>query len=200
MVLLLGGCGGLDQAASAHGLARDDLVSELAAQLAGSSTLTYAAEYRLPRGGRASVTQTQDPPRTSYHYPGGRLLVSDHAVTQCRGTAKPACTTTPPPDGGVLPAVAYAGVQRTGMVAPATVVALLDAAALDTAVTVESRDTTIAGHHATCVDLSGIDDERSREFSTCVTSAGVLGSFTGTLDGRPVEMTMTEYSEKVPAA
>ena len=199
-VLLLGGCGDFEQAAAAQGIARNDLVTELATQLSGSATRTYAAGYRLPGGGRAEVVQAQDPPRTSFAYPGGRLLVRDDTVTQCREAAEPTCTvTTPPRGGGALPATAYAGPQRTGLVAPATVLALLNAAALDAAVTVTSRDTTIAGHHATCVDLDGVNDERSREFRTCVTNDGVLGSFTGTLDGRAVDMTMTEFSSRAPA-
>jgi hypothetical protein len=199
-LLLLGGCGDFDQAASAQGIARNDLVSEMATQLSGSATGTYSAGYQLPGGGRASVVQAQNPPRTSFAYPGGRLVVGDDVITQCREAAKPTCTVTAAPRaGGALPATTYAGPQRTGLVAPATVLDLLNAAALDVAVTVKSRDTTIAGHHATCVDLAGVSDERSREFSTCVTNDGVLGSFTGILDGRAVDMAMTEFSQRVPA-
>lgn len=200
VVLLLGGCGELDRAASAHGIARNDLVSELATQLAGSATRTYTAGYQLPGGRRAAVAQAQNPQRISYEFPGGRLLIAGDTVTHCRGTARPVCTVTSPPrGGGALPASTYAGAQRTGLVAPATVLALLNAATLDSAVRVEPRDTTIAGHHATCVGLSGVDDERARSFRTCVTNDGVLGSFTGKLDGRAVDMAMTEYSARVPA-
>jgi hypothetical protein len=196
VTLLLGGCGDLDAAASAQGIARNDLVSELATQLSGSATATYTAGYHLAGGGRATVVQAQNPSRTSFDYPGGRLLVSDHAVTQCRGGPRPTCTVTAPPAGGALPAETYNGAERTGLVTPATVLALLNAAALDAAVTVQQRDTTIASHHATCVDLTGVKHERSRSFSTCVTNDGVLGSFTGTLDGRPLDMVMTAYSAK----
>jgi len=78
------------------------------------------------------------------------------------------------------------------------VVALLNAAVLDATVTVDPRDTTIAGHHATCVDLSGLQDRRTSRFDMCLTNDGVLGSFTGTLDGQAIDMAMTEYSAKVP--
>ncbi len=199
-VLLLGGCGDLDDAASAQGLAGGDLVSELAAQLGGSATLTYAAGYQLAGGGRATVSQAQDPPRSAYAYPGGRVLVTEQAVTECRGTRRPTCTMTPPPDtGGTPPAAVLAGAQRTGMVAPATVLSLLNAAALDPDVTLKPRDTTIAGHHATCLELSGLDDDRTRAFTTCVTNDGVLGSFTGTLDGRPIDVAMIEFESRVRA-
>jgi hypothetical protein len=197
VVLLLGGCGELDDAASAQGIARNDLVSELAARLTGSAALTYTAGYQLAGGGTATVSQTQDPPRSAYAYPGGRVLVTEQAVIQCRGTAKPTCTmTAPPKPGAAPPATVFAGAQRTGMVAPATVLALLNAAALDPAVTLEPRDTTIAGHHATCVELSGLDDDRSRAFATCVTSDGVLGSFTGTVDGEAIDIAMTQFESR----
>lgn len=197
-VLLLAGCGDLDQAASAQGLAGGDLVSELAAQLSASTTLTYTAGYQLAGGGTASVSQAQDPPRSAYAYPGGRVLITEQAVTECRGGRRPTCTLTAPPQAGAtLPAAVLAGAERTGMVAPTTVLSLLNAAALDPDVILEPRDTTIAGHHATCLDLSGLDDDRTRAFTTCVTNDGVLGSFTGTLGGRPIDVAMTEFTSRV---
>jgi hypothetical protein len=42
-----------------------------------------------------------------------------------------------------------------------------------------------------------VDHERSRAFGTCVTNDGVLGSFTGTLDGKPIDLAMTEFSSRV---
>ena len=194
VLLAAAGCGDLDRAASAQGIDGNDLVAELAAQLAGSSARTFTAKYQLPGGGRATVSQAQNPARTSYTYPGGRLVVSDDSVTQC---AK-GCKVSEPPRGGALPATAYGAAQKAGLVAPATVVALLNAAVLDATVTVDQRDTTIAGHHATCVDLSGLQDRRTSRFDMCLTNDGVLGSFTGTLDGQAIDMAMTEYSAKVP--
>lgn len=194
VLLVAGGCGELDQAASAQGIDGNDLVSELAAQLSGSAGRTFTARYQLPGGGQATVSQAQNPARTSYTYPGGRLLVSDDAVTLC---AK-GCKVSEPPRDGALPATAYGAAQKAGLVAPATVVTLLNAAVLDATVTVDPRDTTIAGHHATCVDLSGLQDRRTGRFDMCLTNDGVLGSFTGTLDGRAIDMAMTEYSAKVP--
>lgn len=192
---LVTGCGDLD-AASAQGIARNDLVSEMAGRLSASGSLSYTAGYHLAGGGKATVAQAQRPLRIGYEYPGGRLVVTGTAVTDCRGTTKPACTVTDPPAGGVQPP-AVADVQRAGLVPPPVVLDLLNAAALDTAVTVTSRDTTIAGHHATCLDLAGVDDAAAGTFSTCVTNDGVLGSFRGTVRGVDVDMTMTEYD---PAA
>jgi hypothetical protein len=200
VVLLLGGCGDFDDAASAQGIARNDLVSELAAQLTASETLTYIAGYRLAGGATAKVAQDRDPAREAYDYPGGRVLVSADAVTLCHGARKPTCTLTAPPKaGGTPPPAVFAAAERSGMVAPATVLTLLNAAALSPDIIVSPRDTTIAGHHATCVDLNGVDDKRSRAFAACVTNDGVLGSFTGTLDGKQMDVAMTDFSPRVAA-
>lgn len=193
-VLLLAGCGDIDDAASAQGIAQGDLVSELAGQLTRSTTLTYAADYRLGGGGTARVSQEQEPPRSAYAYPGGRVLVTEQAVTECRGTRRPVCTRSAPPDDG---AAVFAGAQRAGMVAPGTVLSLLNAAALDPGATLRPRDTTIAGHHATCLELSGLSDDRSRAFTTCITNDGVLGSFAGTVDGQAVDVVMTAFDSRV---
>lgn len=188
---LLGGCG---EAASAQGIGRADLVAELARQLSGSSDLTYTADYQLTGGRTATVTQAQDPVRTAYGYPGGMLLVSGEAVTLC---ADKTCTTTaPPPGDAALPPALLAGVQNTGMVTPPTALALLNAATLSPDLTVASRDTTIAGHHATCVELTGVDDPRARSFTACITNDGALGSFTATVDGKPIDMAMTTFTTR----
>jgi len=196
-LLPLTGRGDLEEAASAKGIASNNLVSQMVAQLSASSTLTYTAAYHLAGGGDATVTQAQNPPRTSFEYPTGRLLVTDEAITACRAKT---CTVTTPPRGGTrLPAETFAAARQTGMIAPATVIALLDAASLDTAVTVTPHDTTLAGHHATCLDLAGVDDATARNFSVCVTSDGVLGTFVGTVSGAEIDMTMTRYDSVAQA-
>ncbi|MEV6487948.1 hypothetical protein AB0M20_04785 [Actinoplanes sp. NPDC051633] len=196
-LLLLAGCGDLEEAASAKGIASNNLVSQMVTQLSASNTLTYTAAYHLAGGGDATVTQAQNPPRTSFEYPSGRLLLTDKATTACSAGA---CTVTAPPGGGArLPAGTFAAAQQTGMIAPATVIALLDTAALDTAVTVTPHDTTLAGHHATCLDLGGVDDASARNFTVCVTSDGVLGTFKGTVTGAEIDMTLTGYEPSAPA-
>ncbi|MFG1609864.1 hypothetical protein [Actinoplanes sp. NPDC049265] len=187
-LLLLAGCGDLP-AASAQGIAGNDLVAEMVTQLDASATLTYTAGYHLAGGATATVTQAQKPLRQGYDYPGGRLVQTTASVTDCRAKA---CTLTGPPPAGALPP-ALDAVRAAGLVPTPVVRQLLNAAALDQAVTVASRDTTIAGHHATCLDLTGVDNAPARDFSTCVTNDGVLGSFRGTVSGTAIDMTMTEY-------
>ena len=193
IALSLAGCADFDDPAAAHGLTRGDLVSELAAQLGGSSALTYRATYTLAGGASGSIAQGQHPARAAYRYPGGELLVTGDKTTQCvRTTCAVAATGGPP-------SPAFAVVQRAGLVNPSAVQDLLNAARLDPDMTVEQHDTTMAGRHATCVQLGNVDKAETGRFSACVTSDGVLGSFSGTLAGREVDVALTDYADKVAA-
>ena len=182
-------CTGLDQA-SAASITRDDLVSETAGQLAGSSALSYTATYQLAGGDTARITQSQKPTRTAYAFPGGRLIVTATATIRCKGNEKaPSCTETTP-----SPAV---DARQTGaLITPDAVLAMLNTAALDAGTVAKQHDTTIAGHHATCLDLSQVDGAPARTFSVCVTSEGALGSFTATINGQQADVALTAYSDK----
>jgi hypothetical protein len=194
VTLPLAGCAGFDDPAAAQGVTRTDLVAELAGQLAASASLTYTATYQLAGGGTGSIARAQDPARSAYRYSGGVVLITTAATTRC---TKATCTMTPSPAPSERPpATLFADAQRHGLVTPATVLALLTAAALDPDPAVEQHDTTIAGRHATCVELK---DAATAEFSTCITNDGVLGSFTGRLSGTDVDMAMTNYAERVGA-
>jgi hypothetical protein len=192
------GCSELDE--PGQGLTRNDLVADLAAQMSGAASLTYEASYQLSGGETATIAQAQKPARSAYVYPGGRVTVTTDATTECRTVTKtttctmtaPATPTSPPP------ARVFEGAGATGMVTPATVLALLNAAVLDTDVVVDQHDTTIAGRHATCVELTGVDDAAARDFTTCITNEGVLGSFSGVLNQTRVDVAMTHYAEQVP--
>ena len=191
---LLAGCADFDNPAAAQGVTRNDLIAELAAQLGASESLSYTATYQLAGGTTGSITHTRHPARTAYRYPGGELLISTAAITRC---VRRSCTLTTPPDpAGRLPASLFTAAQRTGLVAPPTVLALLDAAALDPDIVVEQRDTTIAGRHATCVRLADVDGAPAGEFSTCITNDGLVGSFAGTLDGKALDVAMTDYTDR----
>jgi hypothetical protein len=188
------GCGGLDDRGSA--LDRTDVVTDLATQLERSASLTYAADYQLTGGRTARVVQSQSPPRAAYVYPGGMIAVTAEATTRCSAETKPlTCTKTAPP----APTAAIRGAEptdagRNGMVTPSVVLKLLTATALDSDAIIDQHDTTIAGRHATCVVVMNVDALAAR-FDACVTTEGVLGSFTGTVDGTPVELAMTRFSD-----
>ena len=57
-----------------------------------------------------------------------------------------------------------------------------------------------AGRHATCVRVENVDNTPASRFDACITTEGVLGSFAGTLSGRPVDVALTRYRETVDGA
>jgi hypothetical protein len=192
VALPLAGCADFDDPAVAHGVTRNDLIAEVATQVSGSSALAYTATYQLAGGATGTITHAPAPERMAYRYPGGSVTLTTSAITRC---VKAACTKT----GADQSATAVRTAQRAGLVPPSTVLALLNAAALDTDLTVEQHDTTIAGRHATCLDLGRVDNAATSDFATCITNEGVVGSFTGTLDGKRVDVAMTDYADHAPA-
>ena len=192
--VLLGatGCTGLDEA-SAASITRDTLISELATQLAAVSSLTYTATYQLAGGHTATIVQAQKPTRTAYVFPGGRVTVTATDTVRCNNDKNPTiCTataTTPSAD----PAI-------TTMIPPGAVLAMLNTAALDEDATATQHDTTIAGRHATCLNLSGVEGTPAARFTVCVTNEGALGSFAATIDDKRADVALTTYSEKADDA
>ncbi|MGC5018484.1 hypothetical protein [Micromonospora sp. DT47] len=194
--LTVTGCQTLDDAGQALG--RADLVNDLAARLDGSLTGTWSADYRLPGGRTASLAQTQEPLRSAYTWPDGKITVTQEAVTRCENAAgRTACTVVPPVTTGGKPSVAaWTEAAKRGQVTPPAVIGLLTEAALDPQAVIAQSDTTVAGHHATCVDVQ----RSAGDFTACVTTEGVLGSFAGALDGRPTEVALSRYTETVDAS
>lgn len=191
--VLLGstGCAGLDQA-NAAGISRDDLVSELAAQLARVTGLTYTATYQLAGGDTATVAQAQKPTRTAYVYPNGRLVEQATGTVRCEGAATALkCTRGAPQPATAVP------LPGSTLITPEAALSLLNTAALDLDLDATPHDTTIAGRHATCLDLSRVDGTPMSGFGICVTNEGALGSFTATIAGRRFEQALTAYAEKV---
>jgi hypothetical protein len=197
VLVVVAGCSDLDD--TGHGIARGDLVSDLATQLQHSAALTYSAVYQLSGGATATMVQAQQPPRSAYLYPGGMVAVTADATTECRSGGKSlTCTMTAPPSSTDRPPpTLFDGAGRQGMVTPALVLALLNAAALDADAVITQHDTTIAGRHATCVKVESVDDAAASRFTACITTEGVLGSFTGMLDGALVDLAMTRYQETI---
>ena len=175
------------------------LVSDLAARLARSGTLTYTAVYRLPQGATATVVQAQNPGRAAYVYPGGKLSLTPQYLADCRtGALFTTCTLTPPPSPGTDPATALiTEIADRGLIAPEMVIGLLTAVGLDTSAVVTTRDTTVAGENATCVQVKGAQHAASSDFEVCVTAEGLLGSFTGVVSDTSIDVTLDRYE---PAA
>lgn len=181
LLAVLTGCTGLDQA-SAAGIADEALVSEAADRVAAADGLTWTTTYRLAGGATARVVRSQTPSRVAYAWPSGSLISTPDAVTRCAGDGDGAvCTTTSPGDDDTIP-------SSTGLITPAAILDLLELAAVDPGVEVVPRETTIAGRYASCLKFGG-----GTGFEVCVTVEGTVAAFTGTVDGAPVEMLLTDY-------
>jgi hypothetical protein len=191
--LLVAGCGGVDSA-SAAGITHDDLVSELANGLADVSTLNYTATYQLAGGDTATLVRAQRPARLAYTYPGGRLIVTPAQTVACTGDKKLTCTRS------AADPTAAATLTGTTLVTPEAALAMLNAAALDPKLDVLQHDTTVAGRHANCLDLSDVDGTPANEFSICVTNEGALAVFTATIQGERVDQALTAFSDKPDAS
>ncbi|TDB72713.1 hypothetical protein [Micromonospora sp. KC723] len=179
-------------------LGRSDLVNDLAARLDGASAETWAADYQLGGGRTASVAQTQEPLRSTYSWPDGKITVTQDSIARCETAGgRTDCTLLSPTVTPAKPSVlVYTEAKKRGLVTPPAVMGLLTDAALDPDAVITQSDTTVAGHHATCVDVR----RSTGAFRTCVTGEGVLGSFTGTLDGRAADVTLSRLSTAVDAA
>lgn len=191
--VLAAGCDTLDGAQRV--VDRADLVNDLATRLDHTETLTYTAEYQVAGGASATIAKGREPSRIAYTYPGGKLIMMPHAYTDCRGTGSAVrCTVSPvaSPDPGP-PSTLFADLGTHGLITPPVVVGLLNATALDTDAAVRQRDTTIAGQHATCLDVAAVDNAAASTFEVCVTTDGVLGSFSGLVNGNQIDLALTQY-------
>jgi hypothetical protein len=179
-------------------ISRADLVNDLSARLDRAHELTYTADYQLSGGQTASIAQAQNPRRAAYTYPEGKIVVTTEATAECALGSHPTCTLTLPPSPSTRPTLAvFAQANQHGLVTPPVMIGLLAAAALDTNAVIEQYDTTIAGHHATCVQVSNVSKAAASSFDACITTEGALGSFKGVVDGNAVDLTLSSYRDAV---
>jgi hypothetical protein len=193
----LAGCGSIGDAQQVIDRAR--LVNELASRLDHASELTYTADYQLPNGAHTTIAQAQDPVRAAYTYPDGMFATTPDATIACQiENGANTCTLTAPPSPTTD---AQTGLLKKlidhGLVPPTTVVGLLTSASLSSNAVIEQHDTTVAGEHATCVDVTGVENSSASQFDACITTAGVLGSFKGTVDGKGMEVSLIRYVASV---
>jgi hypothetical protein len=192
----LTGCGSMDGAQQM--IDRAHLVNKLASRLDHASELTYTADYQLSGGANATIAQAQDPVRAAYLHPGAKLVTTPDATIDCRTDNTMTCTLTPPPSPSPDATTTLLNALRDrGLATPTLVVGLLTAASLSSDTVITQHDTTLAGEHATCVDVSGVENSAASQFDACITSAGVLGSFKGAVDGRELEVSLIRYVTSV---
>ena len=186
------GCGSVGDGQQLTGQTR--LINDLSGQMASAGSLTYTAVYSLPRGASATVVQAQDPVRAAYTYPGGKLVLTPERTADCRlEGSTTTCTVSPPPSPAGDPAALRNQVGSLGLIAPAEVINLLGAAAVDADTEVSEHDTTISGEHATCLDVRDLSNAAASTFTACITTAGLLGSFSGTVGAAPIDITLQQY-------
>jgi hypothetical protein len=176
-----------------------ELLNDLATRLDRAGDLTFTAEYRLDGGEEALIAQAQEPRRAAYVHPGGKAVFTETELAKCEANR---CTLVAPPSPGTEPALDLLAATSdekgstavSGLVAPSSAVRLVSSAVVDGA-TVTRYQKTIAGESSTCVGVHG-----PTGFTTCVTASGLLGSFTGTVDGRLYSFELTNYATTAEAA
>lgn len=193
---LAAGCQTMDDGGRVMGPA--DLVNDLVTRLEAADSLTYSADYQLSGGATGSISQAQPPLRAAYSWPGGVIMTSGDATTRCATRPRVTCTLDPPPGPNARTSTAvFTDASRAGLITPPVVLSLLTATALDKEALVEQNDTTVAGRHATCVRVKQLAYAATSAFDACITTEGVIGSFTGVLDGHAIDSAMTRYRDGV---
>lgn len=177
------------------------LLNDLAIRLDRAGDLTFTAEYRLDGGEEALIAQAQKPRRAAYVHPGGKAVFTETELANCTGTR---CTLVAPPSPGTEPALDLLAATSdepgsgsepaTGLVPASAAVRLVSSAMTDGA-TVTRYQKSIAGEPSTCVGIHG-----PTGFTTCVTKSGLLGSFTGTVDGKLYSFELTTFTDTADAA
>jgi hypothetical protein len=183
--------------AAGTALDRTDMVSDLAGRLDKAATLDYLAEYQVSGGSLVTVAQSGEPRRTAYRYAGGALIITPAGTTTCSGhptrcaTAEPAGPNAPAPGTNELP--------KHGLIPVKLLGSLLTSAALDLSTDYQQHEGTIAGQPATCVQVHNLQNPVTSDFEACVLSDGVIGSFTGSVNGTTIEFALARYTRELPA-
>jgi hypothetical protein len=195
------GCGVLDQAKGLVDTAQ--ILSQFADRLGKAATLTYTAEYRVKDG--ANVTLVQQPPSAAFVGKSGSFIFTKEYMYVC-GTEKgeTTCQRTPnnAPDVGAADAGVVAGVTGAGFVTPEIALGLIAAAAFVPGAKVETSERTIAAEKSLCANATNLDaaatpgdEDAPKDFSVCVTEAGILASFSGTTaGGEKAEIELVKYA------
>lgn len=192
--LLLGACGGGTAATD-----RTRMIEDLSEQLNRGSQHRYHADYLLADGVHGTISQQVKPLRTAFSYPGGRLVVSTVEQTSCITVVRPArCQLRPTPDQAVA-LVSHNDLIKHGLISTPVVVELLRITSRQPQASVRAHDTTVAGQQATCLEVSGLVDVNTAGFTACVTSDGILATFTGVVSGSPVDQALFRVYPQAPA-
>ncbi|MEV0646937.1 hypothetical protein AB0I28_16890 [Phytomonospora sp. NPDC050363] len=174
------------------------VVDGMASSIDEGTTRSYTATYQLDGGETVTVVHTPDPYRDAFLFPGGRYVSTPEFEMTCKGGG---CTLIDPlASNAPLDTDAIGEVGGANFLPAQTILGLLTKAALDTGASIEQSDATLVGEHASCAQVSGLSNTDSDAFEACVTNRGVVGRFTGTVDGTAVNMLLVSYVENAENA
>lgn len=178
---------------------RARLLADMSAQVLRSAQHRYHAEYLLAGGAKGAISQQTGPVRTTFTYPGGRLMVDPNGHTSCVTAVRPPrCQIRPLPSAGPAALTGYQEVTKHGLVTAPVVVDLLRAAEQQSQASVEAYDATLAGRQATCLVIADLADAEAGGFTVCVTAEGVLASFSGVVGGATIDQALLHASTQPP--
>lgn len=202
------GCGIISKVQSVANAVKT--LGDMADRLKAANSLTYTAKYNVD--GADPVTVTQQPPNSAIIGKDGRFILNADATYLC-STEKAVLTCQKSPSVGAdkvgaQDASLVAGIAGQGFISPALALGLILAASVVPGAKVEQSNQTIAGQKSLCATASNLDAAASpgdkdapRDFSVCVSDAGVLTSFTGSdTSGDHKGVTMTSFSTTADAA
>jgi hypothetical protein len=195
------GCGLIKQARNVAQTAT--VLSDFADRLGKAAKLTYTADYNVTGGDK--VTLVQQPPNAAFIGKDGRFIFTSDFTYLCdTQDSVLTCQKSPSNSDSVdsTDSAFVAGIAGPGFVTPELALGLILAAALVPGATVAKSERTIAGQHSLCVKASGLeaaaspgDTEAPKDFEVCVTDAGVLSSFNGTLTtGQHAAIELSSFS------
>ena len=199
------GCGLIGKAKDIVGTAQ--VLTDFSDRLGKAASLTYTAEYKVEGGD--TVTLVQQPPNAAFlGKDGARFIFTAESLIFC-GAEKGTMTCQKSPNNaaqvGASDAGYVAGVAGPGFVTPEVALGLIAAAAFVPGATVSQSEKTIAGEKSLCANASNLekaaspgDTKAPKDFSVCITEAGVLASFSGTTaEGEKASIDLTKYSTSV---
>ncbi|GII33563.1 hypothetical protein [Planotetraspora mira] len=189
------GCGVIGQVTNVVDSA--NTLSTFSDRLGKSAGLTFTATYKSTDGG--TVTLVQEPPNSVFIGPEGRYIFTPDHMLLC---AENTCTRAPAAGAGNAGALTAA--TGPGFVTPELALGVVAAAAVVPGADIESEEKEIAGQDSLCATATGLeaaaspgDTDAPRDFSVCVTEAGVLASFTGTLtNGEKASIELVSFTDE----
>jgi outer membrane lipoprotein-sorting protein len=188
---VLGACSTAADAGSSFG--DSELINDVAARLATAETVSYTATYTLTDNSQISVTHSPDPSTTAFRSRDDMVLLTPDNATSCKIAAKPStCTATAGSTAETtLPAIDHT-IETDGMIRPETVIAKLTQMSLNADAILYENDRTVAGTGETCVSINGVP--QADRFTACVTTDGLLGAFTGSIDGIAIDVQLVQFT------